>query len=70
MDTKTLNFQMSNFNVFFQMVLLYYGINLRRLVCFERMEKALNISWKQFTIPHLQLQFFFSQPLAEMLHKI
>ena len=30
---------MSNFNVFFQMVLLYYGITLRRLVCFERMEK-------------------------------
>ena len=42
LDTKTLNFQMSNFNVFFQMVLVYYGITLRRLVCFERMEKALN----------------------------
>ena len=26
LDTKTLNVQMSNFNVFFQMVLLYYGI--------------------------------------------
>ena len=39
LDTKTLNFQMSNFNVFFQVVLVYYGITLRRLVCFERMEK-------------------------------
>ena len=68
--TKTLNFQMSNFNVFFQMVLLYYGSTLQRLVCFERMEKALNISWKQFTIPHLQLQFLFSQPLAKMIRKI
>ena len=29
--TKTLNFQMSNFNVFFQMVLVYYGITLRHL---------------------------------------
>ena len=61
---------MSNFNVFFQKVLLYYGITLWHLVCFERMEKALNISWKQFTIPRLQLQFLFSQPLAKMLRKI
>ena len=52
------------------MVLLYYGITLRRLVCFERMEKALNISWKQFTIPHLQLQCLFSQPQAKMIRKI
>ena len=42
LDTQTLNFQMSNFNVFFQMVLVYYGITLLRLVSFERMEKALN----------------------------
>ena len=63
---------MSNFNVFFQMVLLYYGITLRHLACFERMEKAYpgNISWKQFTIPHLQLQFLLSQPLAKMICKI
>ena len=30
LNTKPLNFQMSNFNVFFQMVLVYYGITLRR----------------------------------------
>ena len=62
--------QRSNCNVFFQMVLVYYGITLWCLVCFERMEKALNISWKQFAIAHLQLQFLFSQPLAKMICKI
>ena len=60
---------MSIINVF-QMVLVYYGITVWCLVCFGRMEKVLNISWKQFTIPHLQLQFLFSQPLAKMIRKI
>ena len=78
LDTKTMNFQMSNFNVFFQMVLVYYGITLR---CLRPREQLLRnhktqrhagfflkipqLSWMKNCSRHADLFVCSPEPLQE-----